>query len=466
MLAVLIIAVLPFAALTAFSYPSNDDWGTAMSVARRGVLGNTTYLWRTWSGRYTGTLAASLDPIGWGSFAGHRMLLLGYIALLAGAAMALVAALAPRCARLRGCAAVALGFLALHLQGMPDPATGIYWLNGVSCYVLGEVLLLCAIACVVMAERPGGARSWLWTALAAPLVAGAAGTNEIVMLLLDGFLLGAVAVLVAKGRPPWRVVSLLLIALGGTFAVVLAPGTRARLAIQGTAGADLAETVAAAAEAAVRHAMGWTLSPLLPGALLLAMAAARAAAAEDRWSLPHPTRAAAPALAAYTLASFVPYLTTGKMERHTQNLAHAVFVGGAHFVAAAAGARMGRRRPTLAAIPAVVRPAFLAAALGLAFLPGSNLRAAWFDLISGRATRYDADMRARYALILRCPADCTLPPLQDAPRLLHWFEDAEGPREIPFFQRYKTSYAKYFGRHRIRLGTERIPQPAPGSPAS
>jgi hypothetical protein len=461
---VLALAVLPFVALTAFSHPSNDDWGTALSVAHRGVLGHTAYLWRTWSGRYTGIFAASLDPITWGSFAGHRLLVLCYIAILAAAALALVATIAPSRIGLHGCVAVALGFLALHLQGMPDPATGIYWLNGVSCYVLGEALLLSSIACVVVAERSAGARAWLWTALGAPLVVGAAGTNEIAMLLLDGFLLVAVAVAVRQGRSPWRVASLLLLALGGTLAVLLAPGTLARLALQKSDGHDLTVAVAAAGETAVRQAILWSLAPLAPGAILLALGAARVAGEEDHWSLPHPAVAAALALAAYATAMFLPYLTTGKMEMHTLNLAHALFVGGILFVAASSGARARRRRPALASIPAAVRTALVVAALALAFLPGSNLREAWFDVVSGRAARYDSELRERYALIARCPAVCTVPPLADPPRLLHWFEDAEGTRELPFFRRYKTAYAEYFGRERIRLGI--TPPPARAAPSS
>jgi hypothetical protein len=44
----------------------------------------------------------------------------------------------------------------------------------------------------------------------------------------------------------------------------------------------------------------------------------------------------------------------------------------------------------------------LFAATGMYVLPENNVRAAWGDLVKGRAARYDRDMRRRYEAIRRC----------------------------------------------------------------
>jgi len=150
--------------------------------------------------------------------------------------------------------------------------------------------------------------------------------------------------------------------------------------------------------------------------------------------------------------AFLPLYGQGTIPPHTLNLVHAVFVVGLVLVAASAGDWLGARRPGGAVRPWVPVAAWAAAA-GLALLPGSAGRAAWSDLLTGRAARYDTALVERYALLKACGPICVVPRLEDPPATLSWFEDAiDEATEVPFFRGYKdASYGRYFGKRRIRL---------------
>lgn len=452
-LAAALAALAPFLALSARAHPANDDFSMAITGMEHGVLGSVAWWYRTWSGRYFACFLATASPLTWRSLTGWRWMTFADLLVFPAGAWLLASALAPPSVSRTWRAALGLGLAALHYGGMPDPAGGLYWMNGVVCYLVGEGLAAGALGCALRARGGPGAAAAGWTFGGALLAALAVGTNEVVALLLAGCL-----VLVAARRRwsggNWRPAAIVAaVAIACTAVLLLAPGTALRLRTSGRAGRHLFDALATAAAAAGPLALRWTLSPVLPAALLAGLAAARARARGEAWSLPHPALAGPLLAAAWFATILLPCYGGGSLEPHTLNLSHALFAGGLPFLAASAGARLGLPSAADGSAGALAGMAW-GALVTLALLPATPLRTAWDDLLSGRAARYDAAMLARYELLERCFADvCDVPPIPDRPRTLFWFEDAaEEWRDAPSQLRYKDgTFAYFFGKPRIRV---------------
>jgi hypothetical protein len=445
----------PFFILFLYAHPQNDDWVLAVSVESAGVLGATEGWLRSWSGRYSAIFLNLLTPLGARSLDGWRLANAAYALAVPLGTWAIVSVLSPRSSGRLDRLAVAAILAALLYAGMPNPASGLYWMNGSVCYGVGEGLALLTVACTLAAERVHGRVVWAVTTTAALLAAIAAGMNEAIALLLIGTLGVIFAVRLQRGSPAKAVALVLAVSLAGLATIWFMPGTQIRMAYAAPPGGrSLLPLLARTLEVAARNAAQWSdLTPLLPAALLLALTTTRARVREADWTLPHPGLVAPVALAAYIGTVFVPLYGSGDIPPHTLNLLHAVFVYGVLLTAACTGAWLAVRRPAAASLPTWVGLAACLAAAALAVIPESAGRTAWSDLLSGRASQYVHSMEERYRLIARCGPICVVPRIENPPRTIVWFEDAvDDARDGAFFLRYKdNSYARYFRKARIRL---------------
>ncbi|CAG5010597.1 hypothetical protein DYBT9275_04769 [Dyadobacter sp. CECT 9275] len=78
-----VILLFPFFALSLYVFPTTDDYCHALSVIDMGYFGYQEHYWKTWSGRYIGTLISATQPLAYGSYLGYKlvpMLLFGLYA--------------------------------------------------------------------------------------------------------------------------------------------------------------------------------------------------------------------------------------------------------------------------------------------------------------------------------------------------------------------------------------------------
>jgi hypothetical protein len=455
-LAITLAVLAPFFVLFVYAHPQNDDWGMAVATMRRGLIDATRSLLRSWGGRYSSHFLNLATPLSSGSFAAWRLALAVYAMAVPLGIWAVVSAMAPHSSSRPERLAVAGVIAALLFAGMPGPAVGLYWMNGAVCYGLAEALALLTIAAMLTAERGNPRWRQAWSGAAALLAAIAAGMNEVTAFLIVGAAGVMLAARVHDRQPSAHVAVVFAAAVAGLVAVLLMPGTHARLAAAGPVGGRhlLPLLFEQSVPVAAGHAARWsTRTPLLPAAVLLGFAAARARRRGAQWSLPQPALAGCTAAAAYVGTVFMPLYGQGGIPAHTLNLVHAVFVGAVMLVAACVGNWFGARRPTESGAAPWIGIAACAAAAALTVVPESPLRTAYADLVTGRAARFDAAMRARYEIIARCGPVCDVSPIEDPPRTLAWFEDAvDEKRDTDFFRGYKDrGYARFFGKRRIRM---------------
>ncbi|WP_229215094.1 hypothetical protein [Dyadobacter bucti] len=65
--------LLPFIAVSFFTFPSTDDYCHTLAVKDLGYWGYQEHYWKTWSGRYTGTLISATQPLIYESYTGYKI---------------------------------------------------------------------------------------------------------------------------------------------------------------------------------------------------------------------------------------------------------------------------------------------------------------------------------------------------------------------------------------------------------
>ncbi len=224
------IVLIPFFALSNYSFPAADDFCYAQNfIAENSFLA----LWRhslNWSGRYFSYLLQGSYPNWFGLFESYRFIAPVLLVLTYAAALALVSQLLGSRSSwfLKG--VLALAFLLAYLLGMPEPASGFYWMAGAFTYQVGNIILLVVLAMCVKSlsgESDTGRYSFAFFGLA--IVAGA-GTNETTMLVIFGIMHIAtlLAWILRKRLTPWAwLLSLTYICF---LIVYFSPGNESRVA--------------------------------------------------------------------------------------------------------------------------------------------------------------------------------------------------------------------------------------------
>jgi hypothetical protein len=279
------------------------------------------------------------------------------------------------------------------------------------------------------------------------------GMNEIAMLLAVVFYAGFTTFAALRGdrRAAAASAACLAAAVLAGLAVWLSPGNAVRAALYPTKH-ELVRSVALTAMQTVRFGAAWATSGSLLLATMLFFPLAERIAAAHRFWRDLPDREFIAVLAAPFVAIpigiFPAFWATGLLGQHrTISVAYAAFMT-LWFVATVAIAGRGLIPSAAAAAPSPVRAAF-AGALVLAVAFTGNGYTVMTDLVTGRARRFAAAMKAREDLLGACrnaPArPCVIPPLIDPPRALYVSEvSADGEWAVH-------SHARYLGVSRVEM---------------
>ncbi|ALW85501.1 hypothetical protein AUC43_10600 [Hymenobacter sedentarius] len=227
----LLLALAPFLLLTAFTQPFFDDFRNAYWARAHGMWGVQSWLFQTWTGRFTSTIFMTvLNPVSYGWLGGVKLVAaVLFVAQWASIAHFLRALLltALRVSFSWSSAFWAAGLLlALFCNAAPAPFSFLYWFCGAVAY---QIPLIGLLNFTALALRVGwGPASGQWrTALLAcvPLVLALVG-NELTLVQAVPVLVLLAYALPAASRPKlW-----LWLAVGGLSAAVavVAPGNWVR----------------------------------------------------------------------------------------------------------------------------------------------------------------------------------------------------------------------------------------------
>ena len=421
----LVLAVAPFLLLTAFNQPFFDDFRNAYWTRDHGIWGVQSWLFQTWTGRFTSTIFMSvLNPVTYDWLGGVKVvaavMMVAQWASIAHFLRALFhTALRASCSwAMAGWTATLL--LALFCNAAPAPFSFLYWFCGAVAYQLPLIGLLNFVALAIRAGWGPAQGQWRSAGLACgPLVLALVG-NELTLvqavpvLALLGFTLPRAA------RPKLR----LWLALGGlaTAVAMVAPGNWARALVMAPPTDPL-------------HAYRWlVLGPRTAYSLALFLIkpmvslSLLAAAAVGLWLgfqhhapaplVPLPRRAWILILLAFSILNSIGfllfrYLIVGAPLMRAQNEILLVMLISVAALAWIAGWQL----PRLAAWePNIIRygrwPVVL---LAIGLIGAGHVPEAWREL-STSAASFDVQMQARFAALRAAhrtgQPEITLPPLR------------------------------------------------------
>jgi hypothetical protein len=230
----LVLAVAPFLLLTAFTQPFFDDFRNAYWTRAHGTWGVQSWLFATWTGRFTSTFFMTvLNPVTYGWLGGVKAVAAALLVLLwASMAHFLRAffrtALRGRCSW--GTAGWAAGLLlALFCNAAPAPFSFLYWFCGAVAYQIPLIGLLNFLALALRAAWGPEAARWRsagWACV--PLVLALVG-NELTLVQAVPLLAMLGYTLPRAERP--KLWLWLAVGAAATAVAVLAPGNweRARV---------------------------------------------------------------------------------------------------------------------------------------------------------------------------------------------------------------------------------------------
>lgn len=125
-----VILLLPFIALSFFTFPTTDDYCHTLAVKDMGYWGYQQEYWKTWSGRYIGTLISATQPLAYDSYLGYKIapivIILLYVHALLTFARALTGNKLPEWQR----ALLAFLLLFVLIAEIPMVSGYFYWYTG------------------------------------------------------------------------------------------------------------------------------------------------------------------------------------------------------------------------------------------------------------------------------------------------------------------------------------------------
>lgn len=426
------VLLLPFLLLSVFAYPTTDDYCFAWSFKNRGFWHHQSFHYLYWSGRYVGNMIMVANPLAFDWWGGHKLtpplLFLGYAA----AAKFFFRELSLRQLSHAACWALSALFLFTLLVQHPYIAGYFFWYTDTP-YTLADIGSLLLVVAFVRYETSAGAARRVNFAAVCGLTLFIMGCNELPLVFVLLHLLALnFFTLVRTRRVRWDYAAMLAVGAAGAAVALLAPGN----AVRSNSGlydafrrGDLVYTFTQAPPAAVGFLLKHLPLVLVASLALLPVAVRLSRRAAEVPKLNH-VLGVPPAYALLTyvgslLAAFFPtYYAIGQTPPPMpQCVIYFWLVLGWFwlvFVLVFAWERRARSQPTRfqplpERLPNYV-VAFLGLYLALSFGSSFNFRSAYSDLLTGRAYRFDQQMKARIALVRSLPGDTiTIPPLRNVP---------------------------------------------------
>ncbi len=449
-----LIGILPFALLCAYAQPSADDWYMAAHTMDKGFWRANVEMYLGQSGRFFSSCLLFLHPMLL-SFAAFKVWCLALILGLGFSLRWAVGGWFPE-ARNAWKWMLAVLLLVLFFWDMPSTAQGLYWGTGAAGYTLPGVLSLCLAGmfgrCSLTVEwRPRPALLILASLTAIAIT----GCTEVAMALLLAHVCMLNAVFFWRHRVVSRPLLILLVAtLVGVAAVILTPGNANRQTWYQSEVAHVpAPALLMALKLGVRHVAMWLVfvpfflfSLVFAGAWPAALEISRSRA----WEL------VVIALVLMTGTVFGGFfLGTWSMGAaiplRAINLVLLFFI--IDWVILLVGI-IGLLRAWEVEIPragsVLCVSAFLIFCANAQMSPGTNVKAAWRDLLGGGAARYDHESTARHAFIRGSQEqDVLVPALTARPTTLFFNDLTPDPTNWR-----NTGCASFFKKRSVALTPE------------
>ncbi|MCE6989190.1 hypothetical protein [Dyadobacter sp. CY323] len=414
------ILLLPFIALSFFTFPTTDDYCHTLTVNDMGYWAYQKHYWLTWSGRYIGTLISSTQPLTYGSYFGYKLAPAILILIYVHAFITFAKAITNN--RFPAWQTTLLAFLLLFvfIAEMPSVAGYFYWYTGYY-YTIADIGTLYLLSYFFRHYNTLSTRDIALLSVGIILLVGMNEYTLVWLVILSGSLFFFKSIIDKKLQS--RLLILCLIALAFGILSVTAPGNAAR-ADSGLYPTPLKYNLLFA----IKNSFVWEMhnfSKMAPALCVLTLVLIPFACqlynskkeGEFVFLSVHPALSLLVFAGCLYLSYFPSYWSIAEPPnlRGQCVINFWTLIGWTFnvFVLTFYALKKGLITPVinLGALGWVVGLYFLSL-----YMSNFNYRSAWSDLLTGRAARFNKEMVARTALVLNTKeAQVTVPKLKNVP---------------------------------------------------
>ncbi len=432
-----------------------DDYVLANRDLSAGFFETQAESYLHWSGRYFATAVSRLNPLLQGNFAAYKLYSFSALLLLITATLFFFHSLFGQLFSIKKIVSFSLFVITVYLLQLPDIAQGLYWFSSYMIY-LGAIiytLVFFGILLKLPHVRKKGARTFLQVA-GFVLVIAIVGSNELSMIVLNATLL---LILITEWQLYKKLlhyqVCLFLLSLLLGLVVVLAPGNYERMSSQASPG-NVLFSFAGAGAMLVLNFMNWGFTMLLVSLIYILIWAAKFNNYSIRSDI---FKASVPLSVAWYLGTifilhFVFIYSTGQRAgSRVENVVYFLFVFGWLYLLQVGLNKYGQK--LLPASNTGLNSFAFSLTIMFAILVlslESNITTAYLDLFSGKAARFDQELKARYQFLRTSNCStCPITPVTTLPKSLYIFSELRTDEVVEMG--VNKEFATYWGKSNTYL---------------
>jgi len=421
-----IVALFPFLILCFYNHPTSDDYGYTNIANKYGYWGSHAYWYNNVTGCLFRSVQLSISPLLFDFFLGYKIFPFIFFIIFLLAIYYFITSIAGLYLDTSQKIVLVLSIIFIHLYYAPRISHQFYWLTGIAVYQTPTILTLLFVSILLKLQNKNTHNPWL-TALAMLLLVCILHGNETYMVLIVALLLFIALIKIIRYKRLDKILILLLIvALIGTLSVLLSPGVYIRQneypEIAGTT-----NHLVIAFKGIFLHMFHFIYTKSL---LIVLFSVILFPVVEKFISRTHLSPFINPLISFFLTIIFPMIIISpicwliGGVVLRVSNIAYFFFMLGFFYSLFCFWAYLKNKyNINLHGITYRRTQWFLVCMIPLSLLFPNNIRAAYADLILGRAAAYDAETNHRYELIKMCRQDtCVVPPIYARPASL-WESD-------------------------------------------
>jgi hypothetical protein len=240
----LVLALLPFFALSYYNQPYSDDYDMGWLFRAHGFSRAYQDFYLQWSGRFfTNALFLGANPVSYDWLGGMFLPVIVGLVCKIGLLSLVLRRVSQQQLSKSLCAWLAGGLTLLYLSIVPDAYSATYYFTDIIVYQVPALLLLLVPLAIDQAQRATPASRSYWRLLALIGTLAVAGSNEMTIALLGWLLLAGFAISVYRKQAHsayiWFGLGIVLLVAGGL--ALYAPGNQVRLQVNATPATSLSQ---------------------------------------------------------------------------------------------------------------------------------------------------------------------------------------------------------------------------------
>ena len=456
-----VLILFPFMVLCFYNQPATDDFGYTNMANKYGYWGAQMYWYRNWAGCLLPSMQMSINPLYFHWFSGFKIIPLVYFMFFIALIFFLIDTLIGNGMLNYQKWSITMAIVSVYLYYIPLISHGFFWLTGLATYQTPTLLTLLLLALLYKMKR-NGTTNYRQIIFASMLVVFIIQGSETYMVLLLG-LLGSLAFtsLVAFRKIERYFLFLLVLASIASLSVILSPGiySRANTFPQTN---DWWHHCLASSKFILLEVISFTFHRsfflLLIAMVLLPFIDIFLNKIRDGGDafLPLLNPLLAFAVTFFFSAIIVfpfSWLNQSPPPGRVANTAYFYFVLGSFYTLLCTWNYVKtRRKVDLAGRNyRIVQGLCFAFALCMLLLP-NNVRAAYADLLLGRAALYKNELDDRFRKIETCRTDtCVVPPLDVYPVTISYMDITDDPSRWE-----NEGVSTFFGKKAVYLSSPKV----------